>query len=374
VNEAIALLIPAMRGVAAAHARGVVHRDIKPENIFICQGTEIQRGEAKVLDFGVSKLFEESADDINITRDGNLVGTPIYMAPELVRGSREVDKRADVYALGVVLYELLAGRAPYQGEAYTALVVEIATTEPPPLRALAPHVSLEVENIVARAMARDLEKRFHDVPSFIRALEDLLRTSRADTTLGGSTPLTRSFSKPAVLDATQPMTFGFEVTTQKVRPPLRLRSGAGAVAAAVAAAAALLLVALLVARHWSASGEAIAPPARESAPPGFIGEPLPAGSEQQAEAAAAARFGGVEQAVGEPARPGDDTTAAGSTGVAARPGAWARRHHQSSAKGKVQHAAAAKVERPAAPPAAGAAPAQVRPPPSRAGRLSVDDF
>ncbi|MES1209254.1 MAG: serine/threonine-protein kinase, partial [Pseudomonadota bacterium] len=136
ISEAAALLIPAMRGVAAAHARGVVHRDIKPENIFICRGSDNHKGEAKVLDFGVSKLSDPNSEDTTITSAGNLVGTPIYMAPELVRGARDVDQRADVYALGVVLYETLAGRPPYQGEVYSALAIAIATTDPPRLRDL----------------------------------------------------------------------------------------------------------------------------------------------------------------------------------------------------------------------------------------------
>jgi serine/threonine-protein kinase len=171
---AIAVLIPALRGVAAAHAHGVVHRDLKPDNIFLCKVAENQRGEAKVLDFGVSKLATEG-EDVNITATGGLVGTPIYMAPEQVRGGKDIDQRTDVYTLGCVLYQMLAGRPPYQGEIYSALMVTIATQDPPKLRSLRPEISVELEKIVHRAMARDVDTRFPDVTAFIRALENFIQ-------------------------------------------------------------------------------------------------------------------------------------------------------------------------------------------------------
>jgi serine/threonine-protein kinase len=180
-ESAIALLIPAMRGVAAAHAHGVVHRDIKPDNIFICRAEDGHRREAKVLDFGVSKLADESGDQVNITMTGSLVGTPTYMPPEQVRGTKTVDPRSDIYALGVVLYQMLAGRTPFQGKVYSALMIEIATTEPPMLRSLRPDLPVELEKIVHRAIARDIEQRYPDVTSLVHALEELVSDEVAHT-------------------------------------------------------------------------------------------------------------------------------------------------------------------------------------------------
>jgi serine/threonine-protein kinase len=174
-EEAVSLLIPAMRGVAAAHAHGVVHRDLKPDNIFICRAADGVRREAKVLDFGVSKLSDESGvDQVSITVTGNLVGTPTYMAPEQVRGNKTVDPRSDVYSLGVVLYQMLAGRPPFQGQVYSALMIEIATMDPPRLRTFRPDLSVELEAIVHKAIARDLDKRYSDVSSLVHALEALI--------------------------------------------------------------------------------------------------------------------------------------------------------------------------------------------------------
>ena len=120
--EAVAIMLPAMRGVAAAHAHGVIHRDLKPDNIFLCMDADGSIRDCKVLDFGVSKLtVADAATTGDITLSGNVVGTPEYMAPEQVRAGKHADHRIDIYSLGVVFYEMLAGRPPFVGEHFSGL-------------------------------------------------------------------------------------------------------------------------------------------------------------------------------------------------------------------------------------------------------------
>jgi serine/threonine-protein kinase len=119
-DDAIRLIIPAMRGIAAAHALGVVHRDLKPDNIFLCKSTAGRVREVKVLDFGISKTYGEELNDTNLTRSGAILGTPKYMAPEQL-ANEPVDRRTDVYALGVILYELIAGCLPFEGDTFALL-------------------------------------------------------------------------------------------------------------------------------------------------------------------------------------------------------------------------------------------------------------
>jgi serine/threonine-protein kinase len=113
VAETVDLLLPAMRGVAAVHAAGVIHRDLKPDNIFLCEPRAGKVPEAKVLDFGISAVAASEMNDATLTRDGALLGTPAYMSPEQLHDSRQVDARTDVYAFGVILYEALTGTQPF---------------------------------------------------------------------------------------------------------------------------------------------------------------------------------------------------------------------------------------------------------------------
>jgi serine/threonine-protein kinase len=138
--------------LAAAHARGIVHRDLKPENIFLA-GAEPQ---VKLLDFGISKVFGSE----KLTQTGQLLGTPRYMAPEQLAAEHELDARVDVYAVGVILYEALAGRPPFLGSAPSDLIVSILHGRVAPLRSVRGDLPPEVESVVARAMARAREARY----------------------------------------------------------------------------------------------------------------------------------------------------------------------------------------------------------------------
>jgi len=169
--EVVALLLPAMRGVEAAHRQGVIHRDLKPHNIFVCRDAEGEVTNTKVLDFGVSKLKEDHPDPQAITVAGTMTGTPAYMAPEQVMGTQTVDPRTDVYAMGIVFFQALAGRPPFEDPSYPALLVRIATEKPASVRRLRPEVSEAMEAVIERAIAKSPEERFPDMGAFIHALE-----------------------------------------------------------------------------------------------------------------------------------------------------------------------------------------------------------
>ncbi len=169
MHALVALLVPAMRGVGAAHAAGVVHRDIKPANIFLAHEDGRERPLPKVIDFGISKVLEP--DPSNATRSGVTMGTPRYASYEQLLGARDVDARTDVYAFGVILYEALTGRAPY-GDAVTFAeqAVHFATREAPPVRVLRDEVPEPLEKLVQRAIAKHREDRTRSLEALVLEL------------------------------------------------------------------------------------------------------------------------------------------------------------------------------------------------------------
>jgi serine/threonine protein kinase len=176
-GEALNIVLGAMRGVAEAHKQGVVHRDLKPDNIFLARATEHSGSIPKVLDFGVSRLVERDGDDARlttITRSGHVIGTPVYMPLEQLRGESNVDARADIFALGVVLYEALSGHRPYKAKNDQDLLIKLATEPPTPLAAYLPDVDPGLDAVIARALARRPDDRYRDVWSFMRAIEKWL--------------------------------------------------------------------------------------------------------------------------------------------------------------------------------------------------------
>jgi serine/threonine-protein kinase len=164
---AIELVLQACEALAEAHALGIVHRDVKPGNLFLTHHADGSPC-VKVLDFGVSKVG--GGQEHALTRTGIVLGSPFYMSPEHLSSARDVDARADVYSIGVVLYELLAGRAPFMGGDLPQLVYSIMNEPPQPLRALRPEIPEGVEVAVLRAMARDRDARFFSVADLAVAL------------------------------------------------------------------------------------------------------------------------------------------------------------------------------------------------------------
>ncbi len=169
------------RGLAKAHRGGIVHRDIKPANLMVTGD-----GVVKILDFGLAKLVGAAA----ITRTGSSVGTPAYMSPEQARGE-EVDHRTDLWSLGVVLYEMLAGRRPFRGEHEQAVLYSLLNEQPKPLSQLRPDVPPELERIVEGLLAKDPAKRYPTVEGplgDLKALRNETMTTTVRTPAGGPAP------------------------------------------------------------------------------------------------------------------------------------------------------------------------------------------
>ena len=178
---AVKLMLGAMRGVIEAHQQGVIHRDLKPENIFLARTPTSSEPVPKVLDFGVSRMLahdETGPAPTTLTRTGHVVGTPSYMSLEQLRGSAEVDVFADVYALGVILYEALARKRPFDAPNTHELVIRMATEQPVPLAQRAPQVDATLAGIVMKALARDPHERHQSVTAFAQALERWLAGER----------------------------------------------------------------------------------------------------------------------------------------------------------------------------------------------------
>src|SRR6185503_11334446 len=159
VERIIDIAIQAVSALTAAHHVSIIHRDIKPENIMLRRD-----GYVKILDFGLAKLIEPRVTDpegstmVN-TAEGIVLGTLSYMSPEQSRGL-EVDARTDIWSMGVVLYEMVAGRTPFAGATLSDVIAGVLDHEPPPLARYAPDVPPELERIIKKALAKETEERY----------------------------------------------------------------------------------------------------------------------------------------------------------------------------------------------------------------------
>jgi eukaryotic-like serine/threonine-protein kinase len=168
VAAAVDWALEACEGLADAHAAGLVHRDIKPQNLFLAQRAG-RPPILKVLDFGLTK-DQGRVDGLSLTQPGSVFGTPQYMSPEQVLDAKNVDARCDQHALGMILFEMLTGRPPYEGTAASALFVVIATANPPSARAMRPDVPGALNQAILRALAKQPDKRFASLAGFAQAI------------------------------------------------------------------------------------------------------------------------------------------------------------------------------------------------------------
>jgi eukaryotic-like serine/threonine-protein kinase len=178
IAETARFLVPVCAGVAAAHAAGVVHRDLKPDNIFLTKD-----GGVRVLDFGIAKLVNLdalAAPGVNLTQDGSLMGTPYYMSPEQAVGDRTIGFRSDIWSLGIILYECLAGERPTQGETLGAILRVIMTGSIPPLAQVAPELPSELTAAVDAMLRTKAEERAIS----LEAISEVLKSAAMHATSG----------------------------------------------------------------------------------------------------------------------------------------------------------------------------------------------
>lgn len=232
VVRAVRLVMQACRGVGVAHRADIVHRDLKPQNLFV-----LQRGDGsdlvKVLDFGIAKLRRAAEKADFSTMTGAAMGTPNYMAPEQARSAADVDQRADVYALGVILYEALSANVPHPGESYNQIIVHVLTQPPIRLDSVRGGLPSRLHEIVHRAIATEPSARFSSVESLATALQPYANAWAPEHSLGATVaqPMSAGATRVAssqggMADDTQsPLSLSQPRPTDDGVSPIETRSG-----------------------------------------------------------------------------------------------------------------------------------------------------
>ncbi len=170
LEDALKLTFQILRGLARAHAAGIIHRDLKPDNIFLVDRDD-DDSFVKILDFGISKVARTGETPVQtLTKEGTVLGTPFYMAPEQAQSLPDIDGRADLWSVGAILYECLTGRAPHTGASYEQVIVNICSKDADDVRLHNPGVPEDVANVLRKALERSPEVRFQSAREFSEAV------------------------------------------------------------------------------------------------------------------------------------------------------------------------------------------------------------
>jgi serine/threonine-protein kinase len=210
-KRAAHILAQALSALQAAHNAGIIHRDLKPENIFLTT-KGINPDYVKLLDFGISKFRTFDSEGVKgLTQTGTVLGTPHYMSPEQARGEQNLTPQSDIYAMGVIMYQMLTGQLPVDAANYNALLIKILTEEPTPVEVLSPELPPAMVSMVKRAMARDMATRFQ---SCAELREQLLPFAPSITEVGAL--LTPSSSNTVIRRALYETKTPFEMSQSAV--------------------------------------------------------------------------------------------------------------------------------------------------------------
>ncbi|WP_437873636.1 serine/threonine-protein kinase [Sorangium sp. So ce302] len=245
IQDAVDYVLQALEAVAEAHAAGVVHRDIKPSNLFLAEHADGTR-HIKVLDFGISKgQGLDSPAEPGLTSTKQVMGSPGYMSPEQMMAPRTVDGRADVWSFGVLLYTLVTGEPPFQGETVAAVMANILHQPVPRLRDKRSDAPATLERIVSRCLERDVSERYANVGKLAQALEPLgssfakLSTSRIQSAIGAASPAGQTLlNSRAAEDSDRLSGASWSHTSNRRRSRRRLLVAAGVAALLTSAAGA----------------------------------------------------------------------------------------------------------------------------------------
>ena len=176
---ALGILSQVLSALEEVHGKGIMHRDLKPENVFVTN----LKGHGlvvKLLDFGISKVMKTGPESMRLTKTGSMIGTPYYMSPEQVRGKKNIDLRTDIYACGVMLYEMVTGKVPYGGSTYNEVIIGIIEKDYPDPRQLTPDLPEHVVDLITSSMQKNTSKRTPTVSAYKEQVAALQQLYQAD--------------------------------------------------------------------------------------------------------------------------------------------------------------------------------------------------
>jgi eukaryotic-like serine/threonine-protein kinase len=279
IEEVVAVAVPVARALAHAHAESVVHRDVKPENIFLVQRSQGRWG-VKVVDFGIAKTPVTP----KLTRLGETLGSPLFMAPEMIRGDENIDQRVDVYSFGVVLFLMLCGRLPFVDNDLLKVMHMHLSSPPPAPRSVNPGLSVELAEIVDRALAKHPDDRYPSMDALLVDLEAALPTgsdrmlieaqsgaSLHETPFAGALAMSRTGQRPVALPHSQRTSAVLPTAPPRSRTPIIV--AVAAVAVAIVGAAGWYQLGVRSARNDAAALTSRATPSTVAAAPAVAAPP-----------------------------------------------------------------------------------------------------